>query len=96
MLAPLSEALINVGSRIDFCLPLSPHSFLSHTGGIVQVELLRLLNTQSQCLHSSTISTYVTFLFAEAKRMALVDMETTWRVPESIIYFFTCYHLSKF
>ncbi|XP_061363452.1 glutamate receptor 2.9-like [Gastrolobium bilobum] len=87
MLALLSQEIQNVGSQIELSLALPPYSSLSHPDGVVQVELLKLLNTQSRVfivLQSSL--PMVTCLFAEAKKMALVDMETAWIVPESITY----------
>ncbi|XP_027348333.1 glutamate receptor 2.9-like [Abrus precatorius] len=89
MLAFLSEALQNVGSQIELSLALPPYSYSSvaHPGGEVQLELLKLLNTQSRVfivLQSSI--PMVTCLFAEAQKMGLVDRETAWIVPESITY----------
>ncbi|KAJ1387550.1 Solute-binding protein family 3/N-terminal domain of MltF [Sesbania bispinosa] len=87
MFALLSEALHNVGSQIELSLALPPYSSLSNPSGVVQVELLKLLNTQSRVfivLQSSL--PMVTCLFAEAKKMELLDRETAWIVPESITH----------
>ncbi|OMO76352.1 Ionotropic glutamate receptor [Corchorus capsularis] len=83
--ALLSEALRNVSSEIDYRLVLPPFSSLSNPNKVVQEELMRLLNFQSQVfivLQSSMSMTK--HLFEKAKEIGLVGRDSVWIITDTI------------
>ncbi|KAB5534082.1 hypothetical protein DKX38_017168 [Salix brachista] len=88
-LALLTEALQEVGSKIDYRLVLPQFSFLTDPKDVVQDELKKLQkHTESRVfivLQSSL--PMLTNLFGEAKKAGLVGNDSVWIVANSITSF---------
>ncbi|VVA36064.1 PREDICTED: glutamate receptor [Prunus dulcis] len=85
MLALLSEALQDVGSKIEHRLVLPQVSSLSNPNWVELEELLKLPTMQSRVyiVFQSSLPT-VAHLFRVAEKMGLVGKESAWIITESI------------
>ncbi|KAM1245383.1 hypothetical protein ACFX2I_036586 [Malus domestica] len=85
MLALLTEALQDVGSKIEHRLVLPQISSLSNPNGVELEEMLRLPTMHSRLfiILQSSLPT-VTNLFRLAGKMGLVGKESAWIITESI------------
>ncbi|XP_021832533.1 glutamate receptor 2.7-like [Prunus avium] len=85
MLALLSEALQDVGSKIEHRLVLPRVSSLSNPNWVELEELLKLPTMQSRVyiVFQSSLPT-VSHLFRVAEKMGLVGKESAWIITESI------------
>ncbi|MED6195810.1 hypothetical protein PIB30_041525 [Stylosanthes scabra] len=86
MLALLSETLQDANSMIEYNFVLPPISSLNDPRGVVQDELLKLMNTQQSRVFivlQSSLEMAI-HLFREASNIGLVDRDSVWIIPESI------------
>jgi len=85
MLNLLSEALEKVNSKIEYRLVLPPFTSLSDPKGFVLDELLNLLRLKSRVFIVLQASLpMVNHLFREAKKIGLLEKESTWIINEEI------------
>ena len=88
MLAPLSEALQNFSSEIEYTVVLPPVSSLSDPKEGIHDELMKLLSIQCRVfivLKSSPLM--ATYLFQEARRMGFMARESSWIITDTISSF---------
>lgn len=95
MLAPLSEALRNSSSQIEYTVILPPISSLSDPKEAIHDELMKLLSIQSRVfivLKSSALM--ATHLFQEARRMGFMARESVWIITDTISSFLDSFDTS--
>jgi len=81
----LSEALEKVNSKVEYRLVLPPFTSLSDPKGFVLDELLKLLQLKSRVFIVLQASLpMVNHLFREAKKIGLLEKESTWIIDEEI------------
>ncbi|XP_045804228.1 glutamate receptor 2.7-like isoform X1 [Trifolium pratense] len=85
MLSLLSEALQKVNSHIEYVLVLPPFISLSNPKGFVLDELLKLLPLKSRVFIVLQASLpMVNYLFTEAKKIGLLEKDSSWIINEEI------------
>lgn len=85
MLSLLSEALEKFSLQIEYLLALPPFTSLSDPKGFVLDELLKLLPLKSRVFVVLQASLpMVNHLFREAKKIGLLEKESSWIINEEI------------
>ncbi|KAI5447870.1 hypothetical protein KIW84_015352 [Lathyrus oleraceus] len=85
MLSLLSEALEKFNLQIEYLLALPPFTSLSDPKGFVLDELLKLLPLKSRVFVVLQASLpMVNHLFREAKKIGLLEKESSWIINEEI------------
>ncbi|CAI8591056.1 unnamed protein product [Vicia faba] len=85
MLSLLSEALEKLNLQIEYLLVLPPFTSLSDPKGFVLDELLKLLQLKSRVFVVLQASLpMVNHLFREAKKIGLLEKESSWIINEEI------------